>query len=454
MATLDPLATLPLDNEIRVNASTGVTDTSGNPLQEPFLSTFFTGGGDVSPRMVVGEVYEDSTGLPLPEAMIEVVDLDSGSVLDQVTSDEAGRYLLALDHANIRIRIKNDGFTAAERLLGSQADVLAEPLDARLTPLQPAQPIDRLLDAEIESPWGDRLWIPPGALGEDGTVRLTPISEQGPVSPFPLGWAPISVVSIKAPGQFSPPAALTMSDRTAAAVGRDVVVARFYEPWASWIALEANVVSAEGTVVFDGVDIPGQYAVLLADTGDAAPSPPGPGEALIDASEVGIPLDVEATGVIEPAVGRIGDATPARATVTLEAPTPMRSGTVLLGDFVEMYLLRDGSHRVPLASRQDLIAYRDPSDPTGQTLVASFPVAPSVHLSPLEASEGVIEVTVTRDLEIGRSLVRPRWRRHGDPGWAPLDRAAGCVRSRDSDRSHPGLMVTPFRSRCRIDSPW
>ena len=247
--------------------------------------------------------------------------------------------------------------------------------------------------------------IPPGGLGIDTTVTLTPISSQGPATPFPIGWTPIKAVDIGAPGDFDPPAEITLIDDKRSAVNQQAVVARFDATAMAWIAVAAADVPPSGEVNVQGITEGGQYALLVPDGGDGAPVAPIPGEPLTSGSELSLPAEAQAVGVVIPSVGRSDDPTPAKAEVTITAPAPMRSGTVLNGDFMEVYLMRNGEVLQPLESSQDLVAYRTPADASGEKLVAAFPIAPSRVFSLAELEQGTISVSLGATAAKSKSLV-------------------------------------------------
>jgi hypothetical protein len=281
--------------------------------------------------------------------------------------------------------------------------VFAEVLDARLTPLAAPQHINRLLGGMVEDVAGDTLVILPGALPVDAHVRLTSVSSQGPRDLLPGGWTPLGIVEISAPASFTPPATLRIPDRTGRAAGRQAVVARYDDDVGLWVALGTKTVQPDVAAEFAQVEGPGQFALLIADTGDGAPQPIVIGQPLPSSEPVGIPESAKATGTVTPSIGRSDDPTPATATVTIAAETPLRSGTLLRGDFMELFILRDGGRLVPLDTSQDFIAYRSPVD--DRTLGATFPIAPSILFAPVKLSEGSVTVTLLRRPVIKRNLI-------------------------------------------------
>jgi hypothetical protein len=400
-AVLSPVPAFPPGTGVDVIVTTGITDLSGNPLALPFVSRFTTAGAAPNAGVVLGEVYDDTRSLPLEGAVVEL--LSPQGVSDAAFSDTRGRYLLPQVRADLSVRITKADFTTAVRTITSPAGAFAEVLDARLTPLAPPQRINRLLGATVQDAAGDALVIPPGALPVDSDVRLTPVSSQGPRAVFPPGWAPLGIVEISASAPFNSAATLRMTDRTGRAADRAAVFARFDDAVGLWVAVGSTVIQLNTPAELSGVEGAGQFALLIADNGDRAPVAPAFGQPLTAGEPSGIPESATASGTVTPSVGRSDDPNPAVASVTIAGAVPLRSGTLLRGDFMELFVLRDGGRVVPLDTSQDLIAYRSPLD--DRTLAANFPIAPSKLFALPELSEGSVTVTLLRRPVIKRNLI-------------------------------------------------
>jgi len=420
-ATLAPSTALPPGAEIDVTVTTGVTDAAGNPLQTPFRSAFATAGAPSAPTVVIGEVYDDTKSLPLEGAAVLAVDPVTDAVLALTESDELGRYVLSPGRSDILVRVIRPGFTIVERWPSGEVGWFAEAVDARLTPLGEPHHVQAVLPAEISTAAGHLLAIPPGAFDADGDVRLTEIGPQGPRMHFPLGWTPIAILNVSAPEPFDPPATLSMVDRSGLAEGMQAVAARYDPGTASWTAMGDVTMPSDGPVVVGDVSGRGQFALLIPDAGEGAPAPavadapgaaregaPAPaiaGATLAAGAEIALPEDADGTGFATPRVGLVSDATPAEVDVTIEAGSALRSGTLLQGDFFELFVLREGGEVSPLATSQDLVVYRSLDDPDGRTLTARFAIAPSTVFSTLEAIEGRITVTMRRRSLLARDVV-------------------------------------------------
>ncbi len=405
--TLDPSEDLVPGAEVHIKVTTGVTDSLGIPLTSPFSSSFTVAGLQVDAGAIRGEVYDDTRSLPLAEAAVQVFSSGGGQLLATGSTDERGRYLFDVDETSVRLRIDKEGFTTVERTLEEVSETLSEVFDARLTPLAAPQAVTALLGGEIATALGHRLTIPAGALASDAEIAFTDISPQGPRAPYPPGWSPVAAIEIGGTLSFDPAAELALLDPSGDAGGLDAVVARYDEQAGVWIALLQLSVAENGATIVDGVDRSGQYALLVADRSDSATDLITPGQSLPVSPSEEIPADATGAAEVVPEVGRADDPTPAQATVTILSASPMRSGSLLRGDFMELFLLRDGGQLTPVGSSQDFVAYRLPGDDAGTTLVATFPIAPSRTFSLAELDTGTVTVALERAAMTATSLVGP-----------------------------------------------
>jgi hypothetical protein len=95
---------------------------------------------NAGPGLVVGEVYQDLTGLPLAGASVTLLS-GGGAPAATATTDAAGRYRLTAPAGAARLRIEKAGHTSVERAVTVGAGEWAAPLDARLTLLDPARTV-------------------------------------------------------------------------------------------------------------------------------------------------------------------------------------------------------------------------------------------------------------------------------------------------------------------------
>ena len=404
-ATATPAGPLPGGTGIVLNLTAGVRDEAGNPLAVPFVAAFTTEGVAPPPGVVIGEVYDDRRSQPLAGATVDALDKATRQVLATAVTDERGRYLVVPGHSDVVLRIGRPGYTTVERTTPESHGSFAEAMDARLTPRSAPKTIQALFGGEVTTAEGDAVVIPPGAFSANADVTLTSISGQGPAGTLPPGWTPLAIVDLDAPSGTPFQATLRLVDRSRLAGGRDAVLARYDTASAAWLAFGPVVIPAAGPLELSEPIAPGQFALLVPDQGEGAPGPALRGEPLPASAAGVIPADAQATGAVNPPVGRVDDPTPAAATVTMTGPAPLRSGTILRGDFMEVIALSRGGQVSPLDTAQDFVAYRSLADTSGQTLLADVPITASRVFNPADVTEGSITVRLSRGLPIGRTVI-------------------------------------------------
>ena len=407
-ATMTPITPLPSGLSVSINVTTGVTNADGVPLPVPFSSGFTIAGVLDEAGIAIGQVFDDPRGMPVANATVDAISLSDGSPLASGVTDERGRYLLVPGQSDIVIRVSAPGFTDADRLPGPSVGTFVDVLDARITPLAEPTTIEAVLGGEISNKAENLLRIPPGGVSTDSAIGFTAISEQGPRAPFPMGWTPLGIVAIDSPAPFNLPAIVIFNNLDENLAGRSAVFAVYDLVSTSWIAKETLALTDSGTVEVGGITGSGQFALVVPDTGDGAPVAVLPSQALTAGTAPPIPENAIASGNVEPSVGRADDPTPAAATVTVSADEILRSGSVIRGDFMEVFLLRDGDRITPFDRSQDLIVYRSPEIAASEMLLAAnFPVAPSQTFGLAELSEGTVTVSLLRDDAVATNIIGP-----------------------------------------------
>src|SRR5262249_21495792 len=150
--------------------------------------------GSKADAFVIGEVYDDATGLPLPGAQVSISGQTTRPAI-ALSTDDRGRYASAVDSGDLSVVISRDGYTTVERVSPAATGV-RELIDARLTPRSAGgQEISPVLGGTLTS--GDAtVVIPPGAVAAPAAFNLTPIGQQGLRGVLPEGWSPIAVVDV------------------------------------------------------------------------------------------------------------------------------------------------------------------------------------------------------------------------------------------------------------------
>jgi RHS repeat-associated protein len=385
--------------------------TPGNRLQIQVRAIDFAGleASDVAEVLVVaapipgrgviaGAVYDDATGLPVADAVVQLVSLD-GSPIDppqaQGLTDSLGRFRLASATGLARLRITKLDFTAAERTVPVVDGRRTDPFDARLTPLDGRETIvSSVLGALVSNLAGDvTLTVSAGSLAENRAVRLTTVGPQGLIGRLPLGWSVVRALDIQ-PADLSLQTPASASIQLAAGMpsGAALLVARWDGEQRAWIAAGAGSLSADGRTATVSLSRGGQYVLLLADTAPAGPALPAVGEGL--PGVLAQPPPDGATAAITPSP-RILFAQPeahSRVGVLVAPPARLPSGTPLALDVRESVSYLDGNRLQLEPGVRDfsLQSFGASGGPLG--LASSFTVTPSRLVESFRLRQGVIDL--------------------------------------------------------------
>lgn len=255
----------------------------------------------------------------------------------------------------------------------------------------------------------------PAAAADSVTVRLTEVGPQGLQGLLPLGWSPLLAVhiDIDPPGvTFRIPATLHFllpeRLRVLAPANAEVPAAFYDTTLHAWVFHGLARVTPDGTAVEVPIVRAGQYAIVMP---DASPSPLEAGPLVVGAPLPGVQpgtITPEATATIEvtPPFLLAGATKPATARIVVTAPGPIPSGTRVIAQIRESFTKRSGEIVTPESYRQDIILYQNPQPgQVGSTsdqvrsaagtvtrLSASFPVKPSVRLTPQELRIGNVNI--------------------------------------------------------------
>jgi hypothetical protein len=116
--------------------------------------------------VIVGEVFDASTGLPLSGATITLHgdDAQGQPYTATATSDLHGRYLLRADEGQGWLRIVKAEWTTVMRFIKVTTGRAAQAIDARLTPLAPAAAPIQPINGGMLAQDGHEATIPGGAI--------------------------------------------------------------------------------------------------------------------------------------------------------------------------------------------------------------------------------------------------------------------------------------------------
>ncbi len=361
------------------------TDTA-NLKASASASTLVTGVTEGT-GLITGEVYDDTTGLPLPGVDVRA---SINGVARETQTDGRGRFAIPSAAGVAAVRVMRSGFTVVERRLTVPDRGVVEMVDARLTPL--AQGVD--VEATLGRDVGDaqaRATFAAGALAANARVQVTALGAQGLRGMLPPGWSPVGVVDVAPAGR---PVAgdLVVTRANVHGIGAGVLlgVAMWDEAVADWRFVEASVVS-QGSPLTAHVPQTAQVVWLLPDSQPVAPPVQQPGELLTGlAGGPVLPADAAVTVSPDPRVAVYAPGFASQVSASVVTASWLSSGVILRARLVERYDFIDSPRIAPEPFVEDLVFYQFPGVPASPS--ATFVVSPSLVFEAAALAEGVISV--------------------------------------------------------------
>ncbi|HLH54274.1 MAG TPA: Ig-like domain-containing protein, partial [Verrucomicrobiae bacterium] len=336
----------------------------------------------------------NEVGQPLPG--VQVIDLQTSNT--NLTEPDFGAITLTGTAGPQAWKFAAPGFLPVWRQETlSSSSILTVP-SPRLTPMDTNTVTLTPIDGGSIGTGTVRVSFPPGAFVQNSTARLTLLTSQTLPAPLPLGWSPLqgfwlqfgAEPAIAGPGTLVPWGVIGS--------GEVATLVHWNETNLQWQVVQA--VAGNGTnAVSVSIAGSGAFALVVADTGPAAPPPMQPGQNL-DAA-IGNAVDyglLKVAGSVQPASGpanRNPDLVTATALLNVTSSAgALTSGLMLHVQIHEDYRLRDGTHRITPPYDTFVLAYQRP--PTGNpgSLVASFPLRPLLLFGPEALDTAIIEANV------------------------------------------------------------
>lgn len=339
---------------------------------------------------VTGEVYDDTTSLPLAGAMVALVGQDaSGAPYTQTaTADARGRYLLRASPGQGILQIQKQGFTRVDRIVTFVSGQAIETLDARLTPFRGiTQSISPVLGGTLGT--DVQAVLPPGTLAQTEALQLVRVGQQGIQGRLPYGWSPIGGADIAPHGiAFAGTGVLRVPNAFNLTGNTTVLLAQWDAVSSAWRM--RGVARLAGGQFEADIHATGHYQLVVPDSAPQAPPVPAAGGLLaaVDAPVLPVGLDTEIAPQPQVLFYRPGVFSDVRGRIT--AATPLTSGAVLLARLTESYTFFSGTEARPEPFLEDLIAYQAGGPATA--LTATTLVTPSLTFDPLSLERGVIAV--------------------------------------------------------------
>ena len=341
--------------------------------------------------VLTGEVYDDSTSLPLAGASVALRGEDgTGTAYGQTTTTDArGRWVIYATQGSGVIRVTKPGWTSVDRPATIAVDQAIELFDARATRLRAAESVSAVLGGKV-SDGSSTLTVAPGALQTATAIGLTPLTQQGLQGVLPPGWSPVAMADVTPHGlTFGAAVTLSLPNRFNVVGGRPVVLSTWDESAAAWRAVASS--TAPQTGAFDAaIASSGQYAFLVADGSPAAPSLPADGAPIPGVTLS--PLAIDAATVVDPQPRILFYAPGVRSDVRgiITTGSPASSGLPIEARLTESYRFLVGTELHPEPFVEDFFFYQVGSATAG--LTGAFNVTPSQIFEPLSLQLGVITV--------------------------------------------------------------
>ena len=344
--------------------------------------------------VVVGQVLSDVTSFPIPGAVVQAI--TKTSLSDQ--TDDRGRYSLQVSDSHLFVTAMSaaPATTTVEREVFVQEGVGTVPVDARLTPLASSVSIGSAGGTLVAGNLS--VAVPAATVGDGTSFQLTPLSGQGLPGLLPLGWSPMAAFDLRATSSAANlPASFSKLPNV---VGNLVLYNPALHAW-TMVASNLQVINGGLTVVLPA---PASYALVVPDLMDPPIVIPAPGDPLTGIDMQQLSPQASSSGALSPATLPPSGGT-STATLGVQSVTYVPSGTVIQANVSERFSLKSGSAVSDEVRSEDIVLYGALA-PTGSSLGAQFPVAPSHKFANTELLTGEVHL----DILAGREGVR------GQPG--------------------------------------
>ncbi len=370
---------------VTIVVSAEATDRAGN-VGTATQNVRVAGSG-----VVVGQVLDDTTGLPLGGASVQLVSGSAGTVT--TTTDDDGRYSLSVPAGQAILIAQKDGTSAVERAVAVDPAGGTVPVDARLTPLSASA-------AGVVAAGPVSVTLPAATHG-----RLTALSPQGLPGLLPLGFSPVVAFDLRSDPSTTGP----LGGLVAVGTTDPLHLAQYDTTLHEWLMVAPNLTpGADGKLALTLPEI-GAYALTVADVGATAPTVPPAGQLLTGAAMAPIPADATSATAVDPATLPPSGGQ-SKGTLALQSTAPLPSGTVVQAKVSETYTLGNGDVASLEPRVEDIVLYGRPvptPPPSGAvagtpTLYAMLPITPSRTFDTTSLKEGKIHL----DILAGRESVR------------------------------------------------
>ncbi|MCP4492754.1 MAG: carboxypeptidase regulatory-like domain-containing protein, partial [Gammaproteobacteria bacterium] len=143
-------------------------DFAGNTAESDLIHTLIVVR---APGFIIGEVYDDTAGLPVYEASVRAV--SAGGQDAETQTDRAGRYTLSLPEGKAAVTVTKQGHTPNTREVTVAPGAAVFPQDARLTPSGKSISAGLLTGGDISVNDRISVFVPAGTFDKDTAVAVT-----------------------------------------------------------------------------------------------------------------------------------------------------------------------------------------------------------------------------------------------------------------------------------------
>ncbi|MBI2837242.1 MAG: Ig-like domain-containing protein [Acidobacteria bacterium] len=397
--------------------STLVTDTGANPMGYPYARMFNRPAGGM---VVVGEVYDESTGLPLYAITVKAATIDGAPASSPVSATQTGsdgRFAIDINGSTCTLLFETDGYTSASRAVRSLSQLAETVLDVRLTPRLPGG------DARITPEGGSyavsagrvHVTAPANSVPVDRKINVAQLTGQGLPDRLPIGWSPLFALDIGPAGMtFGQPIQITAES----AQSFQGAFVRWDEATRHWNVL------AIATGLTATITQTGQYAWVVADTVPVVPPAPQAGHALEGLPDSTVPEDV--TGQLSFGPNQVFPGGTSSAKLLFSTQRLVSSGALIQAKISEQYEMLTGAPVTYPLYVADLIAYNY----GGEQSSVDFSISPNRNVTMENLREGWVDAKmVLYSPEAGGSIVGPAGGLVAGDGGAEVQIPAGALAS-------------------------
>lgn len=363
------------------NISAIAKDAAGNVAADS-MQTIIAGPSGVS-----GYVFDDATGYSIGGATAALIDPATGTV-----TDENGEYNLVSGSSFGTVRISKNDFTPVERTFTTASGTGLNLFDARLSAVD-AQ--ENTIGSAGGTARGDsgriQINLAAGVFQNARDIRVTSVSQQGLVNLLPYGWSPIpgaafdmrplsataaQTVNLTVPAQLNIAQVANLSSTSS------LVLVRYDEIRHHWRVTETNVIPGANGALTASLPSLGQYAFVIADSGETVPPPAVVGRELpgsVEASDAAL-NNAQVTATANPKSAIVSPTAKSTINVVANSTTKLPSGVSIETAFDENYrLLGEQNPLIVDRLAQDFVLYSYPSATSAQPklLGASFVAKPT-----------------------------------------------------------------------------